>query len=167
GLDDVAIADGGDVVVFLGTKDVVAIAPVSRNAFSAPRFISLVDVNGDNRLDLVVADGTGLAFAPGHGDGTFAPEQLMPNGKGRTANWIATGDFNGDSAIDLASVEPPSIAVSLGDGKGGLAPPAIETPSMTLDPETDAVADFDGDGSLDVAVAGFLSFVYIYRGDGK
>jgi hypothetical protein len=74
-----------------------------------PHQIVLSDINGDGKLDVVVAlDGVGLLL--GNGDGTFGPMTLYDFGQGWES--IAVGDVNGDKKPDVASFDSYSTVLS-------------------------------------------------------
>ncbi|HTR50246.1 MAG TPA: Ig-like domain-containing protein [Kofleriaceae bacterium] len=111
------------------------------NYYDDPPVMSLVDLNGDHKADLLLYDGNdGLVAAIGNGS-KFTAKQTF----GYEYSF-ATGDFNGDGVVDLAV--PGSVALGSGTGTfgafvGGYTGSAV------------AVADFNGDGRSDmVTVAG-------------
>jgi hypothetical protein len=87
--------------------------------------LSVDDVNGDGKLDLVLDWGSpnccnnGPQFAgimPGNGDGTFQPEMDYPLGNGyarRGGSAPAMADFNGEGGLGMAMVNPSDNTVSV------------------------------------------------------
>src|SRR5262249_24804693 len=76
--------------------------PVNYAAGVEPFAVVVADVNGDGKLDLVVADRArnGVNELPGKGDGTFPTvttytAEAYPTG-------LAVGDFDGDGKPDVA-----------------------------------------------------------------
>jgi hypothetical protein len=63
--------------------------------------ITLVDLNGDGKLDVVAAVPTGVAVQLGNGDGTLQAAQIFKTG-GVNPLSVAVADFNGDNKLDLA-----------------------------------------------------------------
>jgi hypothetical protein len=130
-----------------------------------PVSLSLADVNGDGKLDVVAANERGLSnpgtsavgVLLGNGDGTFRPAVayvLNTMGVG-VLNRLAVADVNGDGKPDVVAdlgvgCGGESVAVFLGNGDG------------TFQPELDfcsagfatsiALADLNGDGLPDVAI---------------
>jgi hypothetical protein len=111
------------------------------------------DVNGDGKLDLVIAEATTpgqIAVLIGNGDGTFQPAvQYSPGGSPQE---VEAGDFNADGKIDLAAPNTGSstVGILLGNGDGTFQS-ALTFPTEG-NPFGLAVGDFNGDGQTDLAV---------------
>jgi hypothetical protein len=125
-----------------------AVAPYSYSG------LTLADINGDGRLDLVVtAFGRGsVQIWLGAGDGTFSVGNTYYVHPIANVGGAVVGDFNNDHKLDLAVGD-----VFLGNGDGTFqAPPDL--------PSTDAVVgDFNGDGISDGAI-GLNAGFEIYQG---
>ena len=65
-----------------------------------PTSIVAGDLNGDGRIDLAIADGSGVSILLGMPDGSFAPKVDYSVG-GVTPTALAEGDVNGDGKVDL------------------------------------------------------------------
>jgi hypothetical protein len=130
------------------------------------------DMNGDGKLDLVVANGcAGAPFGNcpaegsvgillGKGDGTFEPVQTSPAGAGPHA--MAVADVNKDGKLDVVVADlnggtisgDGSVAVLLGTGSTVLQP-AIIYDSGGAATNSIVAADVNKDGKLDLVVTNF------------
>jgi len=114
--------------------------------------MAVVDLNGDGKPDLALAD-TYMATVGvllGLGDGAFAPRVDYPVGTSALA--VAAADMNGDGKPDLAVVSPMDGAVSvlLNNGDGTFAPKVAYPTGTNIYSVT--AADLNGDGKADLAV---------------
>ncbi len=122
--------------------------------------IVLIDLNGDGKLDLIMAayqplyvSMSGLAVAFGNGDGTFSSSEIIPAGTDRSAYTLVTGDFNNDGILDAALLGEDGVWMYLGTGNGAFGPPTLTAvPSPVYSASSFAAADFNQDGRLDVIV---------------
>lgn len=172
---DLAVTNGGsnNLTVLLGNGNgsftTAASSPIATG--SQPSSVVTGDLNGDGKLDLVVAnhaDGT-LTILLGNGNGTFTPAAASPITVGSGPQSIAVGDFNMDGNLDLAIVNSGSnsLTILLGNRSGAFRP-AGSSPATGSDPDAVAVGDFNGDGALDLAVAnGDSSSLTILLGNGN
>ncbi len=144
---------------------------------STPSDVELVDLDGDGRQDVVVANqfSGDVSVLLGSSGPAFAAEQRFRAGTGLygldrlidvsvvplTARSLAgtvalaSGRVDGDGSADAIVLNrgAKTGTVLLGDGRGGLFNPSTElTFPAGGDPTGVAAADFDRDGRLDVAV---------------
>jgi hypothetical protein len=121
----------------------------------APYSVALADVNGDGKLDLLVANyGSGtVGVLLGNGDGTFQTAVAYGSG-GSYAVSVAVADVNGDGKPDLlvANYVDDTIGVLLGNGDGTFQT-VVTYGSGGYVPRLVAVADVNGDGKLDLLAA--------------
>jgi Bacterial Ig-like domain (group 3)/FG-GAP-like repeat len=138
-----------------------------------PTQVAVADVNGDGKLDLVLASTCGdaachtdgsVAVLLGNGDGTFRPAVAYDSGGG-FATAIAVADLNGDGKPDVVvancSATPSAtcddsgnstVSVLLGNGDGTFQAAAAYG-SGGSHATSIAVADLNGDGKPDLLVA--------------
>jgi hypothetical protein len=167
-----------DVLEGNGNGTFHAAAPIALGAI-APSPLAAADLNGDGRIDLLVAGGQGpspVSVLLGHGDGTFGPAAGITLGAG-TPTFAAAGDFNNDNRTDLAvaTLDPDGqshVAILLSEGDGTFQDGAT-IDLGTFSPMALVGADFNGDGRADLAVAGLdpatgniLIRVFLGKGDG-
>jgi hypothetical protein len=118
--------------------------------------VALGDVNGDDHLDLGVADHChGIFVFHGDGSGNWRLGKGVSLGGGYGYEDLQFGDLNGDGKLDLIAVGSfnGGFAVYLGDGKGGWQKGDVGLPAVGSGRDV-KLADADHDGVLDV----FASF---------
>ncbi|MEK6373593.1 MAG: FG-GAP-like repeat-containing protein [Acidobacteriota bacterium] len=118
-------------------------------------YATAVDVNGDDKSDLVTTNGSDtVSILLGNGDGTFRPH--VDYGTGSGPKVVITGDFNGDGKLDLAvlnggQVFGNAVSILLGNGDGTFKPRSDFPAGMSASWVTEG--DFNRDGKLDLAVS--------------
>jgi hypothetical protein len=132
-----------------------------------PNSVAVGDLDGDNNLDLVVANegDNEVSVLLGNGDGTFQGAVQYAGGTRCTS--VAVGDLDGDNNLDLAVANEGSANVSVLIGYGdGTFEPAVNYSSGPT-PSSVAVGDLDGDNALDLVVANWNGHnVSVLLGDG-
>ncbi len=123
----------------------------------APSSVATGDLNGDGKLDLVIAnfDAGKISVLLGQGDGGFASPVDYPVGK--QPAFVLMADVNGDGKLDVVVCNEAdgTLSVLLGNGDGTLQ--NATTYKTVPDPVYIVVGDFNGDGKPDLAVAGTAS----------
>jgi Bacterial Ig-like domain (group 3)/FG-GAP-like repeat len=153
------------IKVFLNNGDGTFTAGTSVLSSTAYFGMTVDDVNGDGKYDLVVTTANSIIVLPGNGDGTFGTAVTSTISSSTGTSWMATGDFNDDGKKDLIL---GNGLVLLGNGAGSFtaAPKQISLPSSSGVP---VVGDWNNDGKLDLAFQFINSntlATYIGAGDG-
>ena len=185
GKPDLLVANGcvdsncanGTVGVLLGNGDGTFQAAVAYGSGGyAAVSVAVADVNGDGKLDLVVANlcassseclanGGVVSVLLGNGDGTFQAAVAYRSG-GYEAESVAVADVNGDGKPDLlvanycqmsSNCTPQNkgfgvVGVLLGNGDGTFRAATV-TGSGGIGAFSLAVGDINGDGKPDLVVA--------------
>jgi hypothetical protein len=123
--------------------------------------LTLVDVNGDQKLDLISADGRTnvVDVFYGTGAGQFVSGQTVILDEGFDNYTRVLGDVNDDGRLDLIVAgamaegdEPGRLTVLLGNDQGEL----VEAPELSVDipagAQVKTVCDIDGDKRSDVVL---------------
>lgn len=138
------------------------------------------DLNGDNKPDLVIGNGTlnNIGVFINQGGGSFDAGTFL--GLTNSADLVCLADFNSDGHLDILvfgqdANQVGSAHIFFGGGKGGFsAPVAVSIPGFSLPAGFGAVVgDFNNDGHADIAYsargtdpAGNGSAISILLGDG-
>ena len=140
-----------------GCKDLGFTAAPPATVGSYPAAIASADLNGDNNLDLAVANyfSDNVSILLGNGSGGFAPASNFGGVSSPYA--IVAGDLDSDNDQDLAIVNSGTydVTILLGNGLGGFA--FAGRFAVGSSPYSIAMADFNGDGHPDLATANYFS----------
>jgi hypothetical protein len=171
---DVAVAVYQNVAVLLGNGNGTFQPAVTygwgggSGTSWGPNSLAVADLNGDHKLDLVVATGNSnypngsgtVAVLLGKGDGTFQPAVDYDSGGGLDsyASTLALADLNGDGKPDIAvhnhnlSSLYATVGVLQGNGDGTFQP-AVPYATGGLSWGSVVIGDVNADGKPDLVVA--------------
>jgi hypothetical protein len=176
GITDLAILDQGSaqVLIYLGDGHggfVPAYVkgpdgkPIGLQAGNAPDGLTLADLTGNGRLDLLVGNANGDVLTLfGNGDGTFQPYQRLD---GHVA--LAAADVDGDGLTEFVVADQAHDQITLLTNQpgGGFEQ---DRQNGVLSPNAVVMADLTGNGIQDLIVAnggGNDVLVYLGLGDGR
>jgi len=116
--------------------------------------LQLVDMNGDQRLDLVFPVASGIGLMLQTASGTFGPAMEFPTG--RTPEMVGVRDVDSDGRMDLVAstceTEPFEIVAACGWLQ--TTPGTFSGPQNVDGPIGPLIGDVDGDGRDDVVSYG-------------
>jgi FG-GAP-like repeat len=167
----------GSISVMLGKGGGKFRVPVNYGSGGQSAFsIVVADVNGDGKLDLIVANGclgsncaTGsVGVLLGNGDGTFKNAVTYSSGAASVfGSRVAVGDLNGDGKLDLAVATTGSgcgsgcpkglVGVLLGKGDGTFKKAKTYSTGGFDAIGWVAIADVNGDKKPDLVVANYCA----------
>ncbi len=168
---DPGCLEKGSVSVLLGSGDGTFQPPLVYDAGGfGTNSLALADVNGDDKLDIVVANcGSGfncsgfgvVGVLLGNGEGTFRPVMTYGTGEGY-AEAIAIADVNADGKPDLITAnctfncsQDGSVSALLGQGDGTFQPAVIHQVFQPgIGAWSLAIGDVNEDGKPDLVVGG-------------
>jgi hypothetical protein len=161
---DGSVPQGVDIIPGNGAGEFGASAHIPGTFYS----LLIADVNGDQRGDIVLADGFGLlTVLPSQPGGGLGPQITTAVSQGPWA--LGAADLNGDGHLDIAGtligLPYGVVSILLGDGTGHFteAPP-VDTGG---DPEWVEFGDLDEDGHADMVVMEtYDSTISTHRGRG-
>jgi hypothetical protein len=133
----------------------------STGAGGGPRAVAVADVNGDGKLDALVANyqTTTLSVLLGNGSGGFTLQAAMPRLGVSNPTSLVVADVNGDGKIDALATDSNggALSVMIGNGSGGFTYQSSSPATGGDIPYDVAVADVNGDGKVDALVANYAS----------
>jgi hypothetical protein len=158
---DIIVVDytGNDVRVLLnsrnGTFPFQTTYPTGSG--SHPQAVFVVDVNNDNKPDIIVANNgannVGVLF--NCGNGTFLSQQTYSTGSSSTPFSVAVVDVNSDNKPDIivANKGANNVVVLLNSGNGTFFLQSTYSTGSSSTPNSVAVVDVNSDSKPDIIVA--------------
>ncbi len=140
------------VAMALGLGAGLFSAPLILPTQSLTFAVATGDLDADGFADIVVSTlDRNVIILFGHGDGTFAPEVVVPIAS-FSGRMPTVGDLNGDGIDDIVVGHRSTVlSVLLSNGDGSFQPVQAEPPGVSR-PFKAVIGDFNGDGLPDLAV---------------
>ena len=136
------------VLVGNGNGTFSAELSLATGAGSWPYAVTVGDVNGDAKPDLISTGGGGVNIFLGNGNATFQARQFFTATGGGEASSVALGDISGDGKIDIVSGDGSDLIILLGNGNGTFK--AEQSFDDGGNPRRAILADVNSDCRLDV-----------------
>jgi hypothetical protein len=128
--------------------------------------VSVVDLNQDGKLDLIIWAAPFIEIFLGNGNATFTEKATYPNSTLNFAFQVGVADFNGDGKLDITD----GYTAIFGNGDGTFRDVTARLLNIPGGSALGTVVsgDFNGDGKSDLAIgsSGANPSVYILLGDG-
>ena len=170
GVPDLAVLTADGVSIYLGDGKGGFSSPVTYNAGTDPTGLTVADLLGNGKLDLLVGNDYGdVLILVGNGDGTFRPFEPV-----KQAIALAVADLTGNGVPDFVFADQSLNRVSVVYGTTGQN---ANSPSVVGNQTTGVLApgavllkDLNGDGIPDLIVAnsgGNNVLVYPGLGNGQ
>ena len=126
------------------------------NISSLASSIAAGDINGDDRMDLVVAypDEDQVLVLFSDGTGSFIEQIILSTEPGSYPSFVTVHDINNDTQSDIiiANRYGHNIGVFLGSRNGSYLQSLFFSTSFESSPIVVVLADFNGDNLTDLAV---------------
>ncbi|CAF3000027.1 unnamed protein product [Rotaria sp. Silwood2] len=124
---------------------------------SNPNSVATADVNGDGKVDIIVANSgaNNVGVLMNAGNSIFTAQVTYSTGGGSNPNSVATADVNGDGKVDIivANNGASNVGVLMNTGNGIFTAQVIYSTGGGSNPYSVAAADVNGDGEIDIIVA--------------
>lgn len=137
--------------------------------------MKLLDVNGDGRLDIAVANGrrASIEILLGNGAGSFTPHSPVPLAAGGERYDFDLGDTDRDGDIDIVttgSIESSGLGflqIHAREARGWLRERRDASVTLPSSPRGATLTDMDGDGDLDLISGHAEPRASVFLNDGR
>ncbi|CAF1433358.1 unnamed protein product [Adineta steineri] len=123
---------------------------------SGPKLFTFAELNGDNLVDIVVADydANNIRILYGYGNGSFSLESTLPTGNNSAPRDVTTVDIDKDGHLDIvcANYNGGSVGIFFGYGKGNFSTQKLYSLGNGSYPYSVIVSDLNNDGQSDIIV---------------
>ena len=155
-IPDIVFSSAGDIIILNGLDLGRSITTIHTSA-AGIQDICIGDVNNDNWMDIITANGGGdnVGVLLGGDNGTFGSMTTYSTGSGSVPVQLALGDMNGDGRLDIVCTNyySNSVGVLLGNGDGTFATMMSCSTGARCLPYPVALGDINSDHHLDIVVA--------------
>ena len=156
---DIVVASSGfdNITIFFGHDDISSAnqRSYSMGSGSKPRMVAVGDLNGDNRLDIIVANfGTNnIVIVFENGYGSFSSQTTIETSPSRPV-YVVVGDLNNDECTDIvfAGYGTNSIGVLLGFCNGTFGRIMYSSTGYDSRSSSIVLGDFNKDGQIDIGI---------------
>ncbi|CAF1512456.1 unnamed protein product [Adineta steineri] len=165
GKPDIIVANTGSdnvgVLFNIGNATFGAQVTYSTGNGSEPYSVVAIDVNGDNKPDIITANYN--AFNVGvflnTGNGTFVAQVTYSTGASSYPYYVSAGDVNGDSYADIvvANYWADNVGILLNMGNGTFTVQVAYSTGSWSEPYSVRVADVNADGTLDIIAGNYYA----------
>ena len=165
--------DNIDIMLANASEPLGVVVTYSTGIGSGPSAVAVADLNGDDRLDLAVANSktSDVIIFLGDGYGNFFRQKPYPTGVNAIPNSIVIGDVDGDKRPDIlvTNSNRNEIGIFFNYGNGTFAIVQTYPTGDGSEPSSISIADLDKDGLLDIVVAniGISTIITMYGGGNR